>query len=232
MRQQVRVFAAVAFSPPTPSVVASSPGMLWIRTFSCAVLALVLFTPTSRGGLIITFSQVGANVEAQGVGSLDLSALKFNGITGALTPYVTPVQGALQIGKPQSPFTTGEYDGAIGPTSLGTGPLAVASTSAGTSVGIVPFPGPEALLLLPPQYTSGNPLTASATWDNTTISGLGLTPGTYTWTWGSGATADFLEVDIPSVAVPEPSSMILAGMAIGVTSFYIGIRRWRVAAAA
>ena len=41
---------------------------------------------------------------------------------------------------------------------------------------------------------------------------LGLTPGTYTWTWGSGANADFLEVDIPSAAVPEPSSLTLLGL--------------------
>ena len=69
--------------------------------------------------------------------------------------------------------------------------------------------------IVPAGYTSGSSLTSSATWDNTTISKLGLTPGTYTWTWGSttNGTADFIEVDIPSATgVPEPSTLTLLGL--------------------
>jgi len=39
-------------------------------------------------------------------------------------------------------------------------------------------------LVLPTGYTSGSALTTSETWNNTTLAGLGLTDGTYTWTWG------------------------------------------------
>jgi hypothetical protein len=63
------------------------------------------------------------------------------------------------------------------------------------------------------------------------ISGLGLTPGTYTWTWGSGATADSLEVNIPSdpSAVPAPSSLTLAGTALFTVLGYFGWRRVKLA---
>jgi hypothetical protein len=37
---------------------------------------------------------------------------------------------------------------------------------------------------------SGTQLKNTATYTGQTISSLGLTPGTYTWTWGTGAHAD------------------------------------------
>ena len=45
-------------------------------------------------------------------------------------------------------------------------------------------------LLVPLGYVSGSPLTGTATWTNQTIAGMGFTPGSYLYTWGSGANAD------------------------------------------
>ena len=45
-------------------------------------------------------------------------------------------------------------------------------------------------------YISNTPITASATWSGTTITGLGLIPGTYVVTWGSDQTADSLTMNI------------------------------------
>jgi len=50
------------------------------------------------------------------------------------------------------------------------------------------------------------------TFDNTTLSGLGLTLGTYTYTWGTGADADTYTVQIgASNAAPEPGSLAILG---------------------
>jgi hypothetical protein len=42
-----------------------------------------------------------------------------------------------------------------------------------------------AVLLVPPGYVSETPLSDTATYYNATFSSLGVTPGTYTWTWST-----------------------------------------------
>jgi hypothetical protein len=66
------------------------------------------------------------------------------------------------------------------------------------------FGGLDALIL-PTSYVSGTFLSATDTYDSTTIAALGLTPGTYTYTWGIGPHADSLVLYI----VPKPASFVL-----------------------
>ena len=40
----------------------------------------------------------------------------------------------------------------------------------------------------------------------------GLTPGTYVWTWGNGATDDTFTLN---VGVPDPASLTLLGSLVG-----------------
>ena len=70
-------------------------------------------------------------------------------------------------------------------------------------------------LILPTGYGTtipfGTSLNASATFSNKTLTGLGYTPGSYSWTLG----ADTFQVSAGSLApVPEPSSS-LALLALG-----------------
>jgi MYXO-CTERM domain-containing protein len=59
---------------------------------------------------------------------------------------------------------------------------------------------------------------------NTTIAGLGLTPGTYTYTWGTGGTANSLTINISGV--PEPASLTMAATAAALIGG-LAIRRRR-----
>jgi hypothetical protein len=52
-------------------------------------------------------------------------------------------------------------------------------------------------------------LSATDTFSGKTFSSLGLTPGTYTYTWGTGGPDHTLTVQIGPV--PEPSSALVAG---------------------
>lgn len=44
------------------------------------------------------------------------------------------------------------------------------------------------------------------TFANQTYATLGLTPGDYTYTWGSGPTADQATIRIAPTAIPEPAT--------------------------
>jgi hypothetical protein len=105
------------------------------------------------------------------------------------------------------------WQGISGPASFGSGGLTLASGATGADVGI---DGALAELQTPDDYVSGSALSDTLTFDNTTISGLGLTPGTYTYTWGGGPDADSYTVDIEASAstVPEPGSLALFGSAL------------------
>jgi PEP-CTERM motif len=97
-----------------------------------------------------------------------------------------------------------------GPASFGSGVETPASDGTGDLAGLKG--GFGSFLAVAAGYVSGSPLSDSSTYDSQTFSSLGVTPGVYKWTWGSGANQSFT-LDI--VAVPEPSTwaMMLLGFA-------------------
>ena len=92
------------------------------------------------------------------------------------------------------------YVGFTGPTSFGSsGHLFVAEASNGNSVAISGLMG---ILVVPVSYVSGNPLTNTMTFNNATLDSLGVTPGTYVWTWGTGLANQNFTLQIGSLGVP------------------------------
>lgn len=66
---------------------------------------------------------------------------------------------------------------------------------------------------MPQGYVSGSALSGSATFDSTTLASLGVTSGTYTWTWDSGANSFVLNIEQFTVT-PEPGSFLLIGIGL------------------
>ena len=97
----------------------------------------------------------------------------------------------------------------------------------GVAGSLAPFP----ILGVPVGYVSGSSLrTSTDTWDDATFASLGVTPGLYTWTWGSRKDADsfrlivaggpleqLASLDPPSI--PEPATWTL--MAVGQANYIV-----------
>jgi hypothetical protein len=98
------------------------------------------------------------------------------------------------------------YTGVSGPASFGSGSFTLASSGAGDLVGIDMATRPEGSLIVPHGYVSGAALSDSSTYNNATLTSLGVTPGTYTWTWGTGVHADSFTLQIGPTAVPDSGS--------------------------
>ncbi len=175
-----------------------------------ALCALSCLPLAASAVVTINFQQVGLNVVATGSGSANVTALtRDTSSTGAqVWPVSVFPETFLSIGPvstPDLPIAVSAFIGISGPTNIGTGTTnAFASSGSGDRIGLVA----NRVMYLPFTYVSGAAVSGTSTWNNASFASLGLTPGTYTWTWGSGATADSMVINI-GTPVPEPGTLAL-----------------------
>jgi hypothetical protein len=132
------------------------------------------------GDFNVTITQVGNDVVWSGSGSFNLTALTSAGGSTIGGGYQAN-QAVWAIGPITSVDT---YSGTITyPPTFGGGGTGVTSNT-GSAFGILPG-GSGRLLYVPSGYTSNSVISGTSTYANTTIAGMGLTLGTYTWSWGS-----------------------------------------------
>lgn len=175
----------------------------------CLVLAL-LGTGTARADIILNAVESGGNVVISGGGTADLTNLLFLGTTDAID-FVIPSAATIW---PDAAIDM--YASITGPAGFGSGGLFLADNSSGDPIGLL---GAVGILFVPQGYVSNTPIDTTMTFNGQTLASMGLTPGTYVWTWGTGANADSLTLNI--TAIPEPSSYALCGAAM------LGLLYWR-----
>lgn len=163
-----------------------------------ASLALLAGSPFAHGDAIINVNQVGSDVVAIGSGTIDLTGLTLNSSGGAApTPRIGPAQDFLE--GPTSGAIADLYTGISGPV-IGNGTITEPTSGSGDEFGILS----GIYLAVPNGYISGAALSATDTYSGATLASLGLTPGTYKYTWGSGTGA--LTVQVGPAAAPLPSA--------------------------
>lgn len=180
-----------------------------IPGLAAAVLGLWLApAPRAEAAFIVTMQEVGADVVMTGSGSINLAGLTFSGLF-LTSGGIAPTDAQLSVG-PASLVNSDLWRGAIaGPSNFGFGGGTASDNGTGDRIFIVPnlFE-----LLVPAGYVSGDPLAATATFLNDSFATLGVTPGTYVWTWGEGETLDSFTLNIvASAPVPEPGTLALLG---------------------
>lgn len=172
---------------------------------------------TPQVPFVLTIQQVGSNVVATGSGSISTTGLTLEQASGPSSGGLNPSLGISFAGTGSST----EFDGSFsGPSSFGSGSYNGSSSDGGSLVGYAG--NNNQYIFLPVGYTSGVLLTDTSTWTGTTLSSLGITTGSYTWTWGGGSTQSYTVNVLNSV--PEPSTWAMMAAGVGVM---FGFRRRR-----
>jgi hypothetical protein len=147
-------------------------------------------------GFTVTITQSGSDVIVSASGVLNLADLN----------YIGEAQGGGPggLGAPSATFIVGgsigafdQYSGSTfnAPATFGSfsGP---SNSGSGDTFGVIMNGQPPYILAVPAGYTSNESLTSTMTFTNTSIATMGLTEGTYTYTWGTGGNADAINMII------------------------------------
>jgi VPDSG-CTERM motif len=181
--------------------------LLTLTLFGIGVTSLFSFQPAQA--FTITIEQVGPNVVATGTGAINLAGLSFFNPGSVGTASVWPVTGRISMSS-MSGGNADTYIGFTGPSSFGGGDVALANFSSGDV-----FAFDLDAMFLPSGYVSGNPLSDMAIYFTATVASLGLTPGTYVWTWGTGLENQNVTLQIGPAGVPDGGTTVsLLGCAL------------------
>ena len=192
---------------------ATAPGVAMLIGFGLCAPAQAAYTLTIQPSM--------TGVTATGAGSINFDALELFG--DELGSSLLEASGGAIIVGPTTDTDDTFYSGITGPADFGPGDEFLADMGGGAIVGLGTFDETSGgVVAVPLGYVSGASLgTSTATWSGATITSLGLTPGSYVWTWGDGPTADTFTLDIVAggvtgvPAAPEPATwaMMLLGLA-------------------
>jgi hypothetical protein len=180
-------------------------GLALVGTVSAALNSV-----PARAILRINLYDSGSGVAASYSGSVN---------TNGLTPYAnSSIIGGIgaSFGIAWSPSITSGvaadlWSGLTPPDPFAMGPLVFLQIDNG---------GDPLFLLanyihLPTGYVSGTSISNSMFFTGQSFASIGLIPGTYIWTWGSGADADSAVMTIATLAVPGPLPLFGVGAAFG-----------------
>lgn len=190
------------------------------NTLAIVVASLMVCSSLSHAAMTINVSEVGGDVVASANGTVN---------TAGLTPFGGgTINGGFTYGSGYNAFYDGvlmvstqvaNIDGYIlnSPVAFSTGTsIFHATTNSGSTIGItLSSTSGQDRLHVPPNYVSNAAISATSTWAGTTITSLGLIPGTYVITWGSGENADSLTLTIDESA--PPSTYTVGGSLSGLT---------------
>jgi hypothetical protein len=173
---------------------------------------LLLAAGSVQAAVVFTLVESGGNVVLSGTGSVDLTGLTFDDEESGGSPFINPSISAFRAGDTDSLADYDVYAGALGPASIGTGSSyrpREFSTGSGDAFGFHIDNSridPAGMVNVPRGYVSGSSLTGTGVFTGHTFESLGVTTGTYVWSWAS----DSITLNV----IPIPASVWLFGSAL------------------
>jgi len=154
-------------------------------------------SPAAGSVVNMTLLEVGGDVVLSGAGTMNTTSL---GLTQLFYRNSGVVPQASQFGcglDGPGPFNCVIFTGGTitEPANFGTGGVTNGNLGTGDFFGIG-FANSTRRLFVPSGYTSGSFISGTTTFNSTTLATLGATPGTYTWSWGSGANASSIILQV------------------------------------
>lgn len=205
-----------------------------LRRYSAPLLFFSFFSLAAQptyAALLLQVEQLGDDVVITGSGSANTAALTNEGSDNTWTNVLTD----SQIAAGPDAFFNGQvtfWSGITGPASFGSDLTFSQNPDSGSGAlfGIVASnltPSPQ--VFLPQGYISSASLTGTSTFLNSSLISLGFAPGsTFTWSWGSGGSADSFVLNILSTSPAQaPASLPIAGASLAFAQSRLLRRRLR-----
>ena len=168
---------------------------------ACLIAACVL---PARAIVIVNATEIGGNVVFAGGGTLNIDDLVTASPVGSNAAIVPSSQIALLGANPTDTSVPVNFyeGGVVSPGPFGPGGATIGDLGSGDRFGVY-----QTSLVVPAGYSSGDLLNGSITFTGATFASLGITPGTYIWSWSEEETADSFILNIGgSSTVPESGS--------------------------
>ena len=164
----------------------------------------------AEAAAVYTFTQVGSNVIGTGSGSINLGALTYQS-TSAGGASFSPASDYI-LGGPSSGGAEDSYGVQFlsAPFNFGhSSNIFTPQSGSGDYLGV--YAGGSGRVFVTHGYVSGALLADTDIYNNSSFASLGLTLGSYIFSWGAGSTADTFTIQVgpPAAPVPEPATLLL-----------------------
>lgn len=191
------------------------------RFLALALSTLFAAAPRAGAALLINIYNNGSDVQLDASGSFNYLPTG-NIYFGGVATYVNPQLGVVGL-FPNSYTQLKSYSLISSPANFGTLGYAYPDLDIATDWN---FNLSKTAIVLPSNYTAGTSVSGAATFTGNTIGSLGMTAGTYYYTWGDGVNTDTATLVISASPpgpgpspVPEPGTWAAAAMLLGGAGF-------------
>lgn len=195
---------------------------MWKKLAFCLCLASAI-SPVSRAAVTIHMQEVGSNVVATLSGAINSlpgaptqsgGLGSFNGLrpSGPTMSFAfTQVPGVFPV------VQVNYYTATAYPSNLGSSSTTLLQANSSTASTTMMFRNlTTGNIMIDQSYVLGTAVTGTLTWNNKTLSSMGVTTGSYVWGWST----DSITLNV----VPEPSALSLLAVGMG---GWIALRRVR-----
>lgn len=184
---------------------------MWKKLAFCLCLASAI-SPVSQAAITIHMAEVGSNVVATLSGAINSlpSAPTSSGGLGAVSG-VRPSGDTMLFGLSKlSGIQTVQvhyYTATTYPSNLGTSTSLLQANTSTASTTMMFRNLSTNNIMIDQSYALGTAVTGTLTWNNKTLSSMGVATGSYVWGWSS----DSITLNV----VPEPSYLSLVALGLG-----------------